>query len=123
MKKLKKIKNPDNNSNIFNKTNNTKNEDLTYDMDIANIMKNIIKEIKEEKDQIINMQDNSEDFEIIKVKKIYNIEVEENIELLKNEEPSININSKNISIEIKGIEFNLDEPISNTIKYNERLFF
>ena len=54
--------------------------------------------------------------------KNYNIEVEENIEFLKQNEESKNKNNRKNQLEVQGLEFKSDEPITNSIMFNGRLF-
>jgi len=115
-----------------NKLVNTKIEsgkeilNVNNDNDISIIMNNIVLEIDDEKVQEINKKDNIEELEINptlqKKEKIYNIEVEENIELIKQKEESINKKNNNKKLEVKGLEFKADDPIPNSIIYRGRLF-
>ena len=54
--------------------------------------------------------------------KNYNIEVEENIEFIKQNEESKNKNNRKNQLEVQGLEFKSDEPITNSIMFNGRLF-
>ena len=89
-------------------------------------MNNINREINEEKAQLIKIEDNAGELEINpnlkKKEKFYNIEVEENIEIMKENDDSINKNSKTSNLEVKGLEFTINEPITNSILYDGRLF-
>ena len=102
------------------------NLDINSDNDISIIMNNINREINEEKAQLIKIEDNAGELEINpnlkKKEKFYNIEVEENIEIMKENDDSINKNSKTSNLEVKGLEFTINEPITNSILYDGRLF-
>ena len=54
--------------------------------------------------------------------KNYNIDVEENIDFIKQNEESKNKNSRKNQLEVQGLEFKSDEPITNSIMFNSRLF-
>ena len=109
------------NVDIANENSYLNNED-----DISNIMNNICLEIKAEKEHMINIQDNLEEGKINSIsnkkEKIYNIEIEENIELIKQNEATKNNERRNNELEVKGLEFKSDEPIPKKIMFNGRLF-
>ena len=48
--------------------------------------------------------------------------IKENIELIKQNEESKNKNNRKNQLEVHGLEFKSDEPITNSIMFNGRLF-